>query len=110
MSKFEVSFCGLMNALKHNAVKIQVILGVMAIIGGVIIHLDYYEWLAFMICIGMVITVEIINTAIEKIGDYLNPEYDDKVKVIKDMSSGAVLACSIMALVVCIMCVLRRIV
>lgn len=110
MSKFEVSFCGLKDALKHNAVRIQVVLGVMAIIGGLIIHLDYYEWLAFVICIGMVITVEIVNTAIEKIGDYLNPEYDDKVKVIKDISSGAVLACSIMALVVCIMCVLRRIV
>lgn len=108
--KFKVSFEGLKSAFKHNAVRIQVVLGIMAVIGGAIIRLDYYEWLAFIICIGLVVTTEIMNTAVEKVGDYLSTKYDDRIKVIKDMSSGAVLASSIMALTVCVICVLRRLI
>ncbi|MDO4197982.1 MAG: diacylglycerol kinase family protein [Erysipelotrichaceae bacterium] len=109
MNKFKVSFEGLIDAINHKAVRIQLILGVMAVIGGIIIKLDYYEWLAFIVCIGMVITTEIMNTAVEKIGDYLNKEYDTDIKLIKDLSSGAVLASSLMALAVCLFCVFRRI-
>ena len=88
---------------------VQFILGLMALIGGFIIRLDYYEWLAFIICIAMVIAAEIINTAIEKIGDYLNSEYDERIKTIKDLSSGSVLVASLGALAVCILCVIERI-
>ena len=88
---------------------VQFILGLMALIGGFIIRLDHYEWLAFIICIAMVITAEIINTAIEKIGNYLNSEYDERIKTIKDLSSGSVLVASLGALAVCILCVIERI-
>lgn len=109
MKKFADSFNGLKIALTHKAVLIQIVLGVMAIIGGCIIRLDCYEWLAFVICIGLVIMSEIFNTAIEKIGDYLNNEYDERIKTIKDLSSGAVLVSALCALIVCLICVLRRI-
>ena len=106
--KFADSFNGLKIALKHKAVLTQCILGVMAIIGGLIISLDYYEWLAYIICIFMVISTEIMNTAVERIGDYLNMHEDERIKTIKDLSSGAVLAASIGALAVCIFSLIRR--
>lgn len=109
MKKFLDAFNGLKIALNHKAVITQIILGVMAVIGGIIIKLDHYEWLAFIICISLVVLSEIFNTAIEKIGDYLNIEKDEKIKTIKDLSSAAVLISAIGALIVCIMCVIRRI-
>lgn len=109
MKKFVDAFSGLKVALSHKAVLIQFVLGIMAIIGGAIIKLDYYEWLAFIICIALVIFSEIFNTSIEKIGDYLNIEKDERIKTIKDLSSAAVLISSIGALVVCIMVVIKRI-
>lgn len=109
MKKFMDAFSGLKVALSHKAVLIQFILGIMAIIGGIIIKLDYYEWLAFIICITIVVFAEVFNTSIEKIGDYLNIEKDEKIKVIKDLSSGAVLVSSIGALIICIMVVIKRI-
>lgn len=109
MKKFLDAFSGLKLALSHKAVVIQVVLGIMAVIGGIIIKLDYYEWLAFIICITLVIFSEVFNTSIEKIGDYLNIEKDEKIKIIKDLSSAAVLVSSIGALVVCIMAVIKRI-
>ena len=106
--KFADSFNGLKTALKHKAVLVQCFLGAMAVIGGLIISLDYYEWLAYIICIFMVISMEIMNTAVERIADYLNMEEDERIKTIKDLSSGAVLAASIGALAVCIFSLIRR--
>ena len=100
---------GIKIALSHKAVIIQVVLGIMAIIGGIIIKLDYYEWLAFIVCIGLVILCEIFNTSIEKIGDYLNIKKDEKIRTIKDLSSAAVLISAICALIICVMTVIRRI-
>ena len=110
MKKFADAFHGLKLALGHRAVLIQCILGVMAVIGGLVISLDHYEWLAFVICIGLVILCEIFNTAIEKIGAYLNEEQDERIRTIKDLSSGAVLVAALTALAVCIICVLRRLI
>ena len=108
MKKFNDAFNGLKVALNHRAVVVQIILAVLAIIGGIIIKLDHYEWLAFVICISLVIFAEIFNTAIEKIGNYLTDEQNEKIKIIKDLSSAAVLVSAIGALIVCILCTIRR--
>lgn len=110
MKKFLDAFNGLKIAFKHPAVLLQIILAIMAIIGGFIIKLDLYEWLAFIICIALVITSEIFNTVIEKIGDYLNIEYDEKIKTIKDLSSGAVLISCIFSFIICLIVTIRRVI
>lgn len=109
MKKFLDAFNGLKIAFSHKAVVTQVVLGVLAIIGGVIIKLDYYEWLAFIICIALVILCEVFNTAIERIGDYLNINEDSKIKVIKDLSSAAVLVSAMGSLAICIAVIIKRI-
>lgn len=109
MKKFIDAFNGLRIAFSHKAVVIQIVLGILAIIGGIIIKLDYYEWLAFIICIALVVLCEVFNTAIEKIGDYLNINKDEKIKTIKDLSSAAVLLSALGALAICIAVIIRRI-
>lgn len=108
MKKFADSFSGLKDALRHRAVRIQCVLGILAIAGGLIIRLDHYEWLAFIVCIASVISAEIMNTAIERVGDYLSPGKDERIRVIKDLSSAAVLVSSLGALAVCMFCLIRR--
>lgn len=108
MKKFLDAFNGLKIAFSHKAVIVQLVLAIFAIIGGIIIKLDHYEWLAFVICISMVIFAEIFNTAIEKIGNFLTNEQNEKIRVIKDLSSAAVLISAIGALVVCVLCTIRR--
>ena len=53
-----------------------------------------------IICIGMVLGIEGLNTAIEKIADYLQPEFDKQIGVVKDISAGAVMAVSLASFVV----------
>ena len=108
--KFADAFNGLKTAFNHKAVSVQFILGLCAIIGGFIIRLDFYEWLAFIICIMMVTAAEVFNTAVENIGNYLNTETDERIRIIKDLSSGAVLLCAGGSLIICILCVIRRLV
>lgn len=110
MKKFLVAFNGLKIALTHRAVKIQLVLALFAIIGGIIIKLDYYEWIAFILCIFFVLFAEVFNTSIEQIGNYLTTENDERIRTIKDLSSSAVLISCICAFIVCLMCVIRRII
>jgi len=46
--------------------------------------------LILIVCFG-VLALEIINTAVEKICDIVKPDYDERIKIIKDISAGAVL-------------------
>ena len=108
MNKFKVAFKGLASAYRHHSVKIQVVLGVLAIIGGIIIRLNYLEWLIFIICIFSVIASEVINTCIESLCDLVINEYDERVKRIKDMASSFVLIEALMALVICVLVTVNK--
>lgn len=55
--------------------------------------------LIFSVCF-LVLVLEIVNTAIEKLCDLIQPEYDLRIKIIKDMAAGAVLLSAIAAVVV----------
>ena len=48
----------------------------------------------------MVMGIEGLNTAVEKISDYIQPEDDPKIGFIKDISAGAVMIVSIIACIV----------
>lgn len=109
IDKFKYAFSGLKECLKDKSILIQFILGVMAIIGGLIIKLDYYEWLSFIICIGLVVSFEIFNSIIEHLCDLYTLEINNKIKIIKDLGSAGVLFSSICSLIICILCILRRI-
>ena len=58
------------------------------------------EWLVQCICIGIVMGAEGLNTAIEKLADFIQPEFDEKIGRIKDISAGAVLLVSIISVIV----------
>lgn len=110
MDKFKYAFEGLKYAFKQKAVFTQAVLAILAIIGGLIIKLDVYEWLAFIICIAGVISLEMVNSVVENLCDLYSKERDERIKHIKDMAAGAVLVFSIGAFVICLICVIRRIV
>ncbi len=96
--KFKPAVDGFILGLKHPAVLLQFVLAGLAVAAGFILKLNLYEWLAVIICIGLVITAEMLNTCIEKICDLYTTDYDETVKTIKDISAGAVLAASLTAL------------
>lgn len=58
------------------------------------------EWISLILAIALVILAEMINTVVEKIADFVQPENDPGIRVIKDMAAAAVLWCAIIAVVI----------
>ena len=58
-------------------------------------RLPVEQWAAVIFAIVLVLLGEILNTAIEAVLDLVQPDHHDLVRVVKDVSAGAVLVASI---------------
>lgn len=93
---FRFAFDGLKVAfLKGRNFRIQVTLGGLAILLGLILRLDSFEWLDLTLVIASVLILELMNTAIEAIVDMVSPEIQPKAKIAKDVAAASVLVASI---------------
>ena len=66
--------------------QIQLFIAVMVIVAGFGLQVSITEWMILLSCIGVVISLEMINSAIEKICNHVTPEMHPAIKVIKDDS------------------------
>ena len=57
-------------------------------------------WAILLMACGLVLSLELLNTAIEKLVDHLHPEIHPTLKIVKDTLAGAVLIVSIVSLIV----------
>lgn len=104
MKKFKVAWSGFLEGFEHSSVKIQFIFALLAFIVSIGLKFTIQENINLLLCIGLVITTELINTCIEKICDMITLDKNDHIRQIKDISAGAVLFTSFIALVIgCIM-------
>jgi len=84
----------------ENNAKVHLLLAMLVIAAGLWLGLSRVEWAIILTQIGLVWAAEAINTAIEKLCDFVSPGLHPQIKAIKDMASGAVLMVAIMAVVV----------
>jgi undecaprenol kinase/diacylglycerol kinase (ATP) len=109
------SFMNALNGLKtvilgeHNA-WIQLAVALCVIIAGVIFKITTAEWIAVVFVIGLVISLEIINTSIEKLADFVSQEKQEAIKKVKDISAAGVLTGAITALAIGLIIFLPKIV
>lgn len=80
--------------------KIHFMVMTCVIIVGLIVKLSISEWIICIVLFGLVISAEMFNTALEKAMDYINEDYDEKIKFIKDASAGAVLAIAVTSAII----------
>ena len=71
----------------------------LAILAGILFSISAIEWIVLTMCMATVLTLEMLNTAIEHLCNITRPEKDPTVKIIKDVSAGAVLVIAIMTVV-----------
>ncbi len=94
---------------KEQNFKIHIIAAILVIAAGFIFSAGKTEWLAIIIAICIVLTTELINSAIEYLCDFVSPDYHDKIKIIKDVSAGAVLISAIGAFILALVIFLPKI-
>jgi undecaprenol kinase/diacylglycerol kinase (ATP) len=79
--------------------KIQAVIAIVVLVAGLLLSIAKIEWLVIMIFTALVLSLEMFNSALEKLCDKINPEKDPQIKIIKDMAAGAVLWSSILSVV-----------
>lgn len=95
------AFRGTRYLLKTEAsLQIQFTMAVLVTAAGVYFDISATEWILQCLAIGMVMSVEGINTAIESLADFIHPEQHKKIGLIKDISAGAVFIAAATALVI----------
>ena len=107
IKKFKPALNGLALAAQDRSVAIQ--LG-FAVLAGLGLGFVFWEWALVITLAALVITAEILNTAIERLCDFVQPRQDARIKTIKDLAAGAVLCASLAALIVGGMIVIRHLI
>lgn len=100
IKSFMYAFHGLYRVLREEQnLKLQMIAGIAAIILGIYFGISNIEWALLLLVIFLVILMEIVNSAIERVSDVLKPRIHAYVKEIKDIMAAAVMMASILAVI-----------
>ena len=98
---FKYAGRGIISSLKtERNMKIHFIIMLLVILLGVLLKIDKYEWLICIICFALVIGGELFNTAIEVVVDIAMPYRNEKARIAKDISAGAVLVLAIASAII----------
>ena len=80
--------------------RIELIIASLVIIGAIILGLKSWEFIIVLLMISWVLVAELINTALERVVDILEPKVHPFARLIKDVMAAAVLFSSMMALII----------
>jgi len=95
------AFKGAILLLKTEAsIKIQFFIALLVTFAGFYYNISLTEWMLQILAIGLVMSIEGLNTAIEKMADFFHPEHHSKIGFFKDIAAGAVFIASIAAIAV----------
>jgi diacylglycerol kinase (ATP) len=101
IKSLKFAFCGALKLITtEHSIIVQTTLALIITFFGFYFQITREEWLFQNIVIGMVLAIEGLNTAVEKIADFIHPDYHEKIGFIKDISAGAVFFVAITALIV----------
>ncbi len=101
IDSFKHAFEGIGVAIKSERnLQIHIAIMFLVIIFGIILKISVVEWFVCLLLFGGVISLEMINTAIETTVDLITMERNPKAKLAKDASAGAVLVMAIVSVII----------
>mgnify|MGYP000947705091 CR=1 FL=1 len=83
---------------EHNS-RIHTAITVVVVIAGFLLKISTIEWLIVCILIGMVFSLEIMNSAIENLCDHVTSQWHETIKKIKDLAASAVFVASVISVI-----------
>jgi diacylglycerol kinase (ATP) len=84
----------------EHSVMVQFSIGILLTFAGFYFGITPTEWLFQTMAIGLVMSIEGLNTAVEKVADFIHPNYDERIGFIKDIAAGAVFFAAITAIII----------
>ena len=74
--------------------KIHCFAAVCVVVAGVLFHISVTEWCICLVLFGLILSLELVNTAIEAVVDLVTEDKKPLAKLAKDTAAGAVLIIS----------------
>ena len=86
-------------AKEGKSILIYLFCSIIEVIFGFLFHVNGLEWILIICILGFILSVELINTAIEKACDAITKEYNPLIKIAKDCGSGATFVLFLVAII-----------
>ncbi|OJU13898.1 MAG: hypothetical protein BGN88_10895, partial [Clostridiales bacterium 43-6] len=98
---FKNAFKGIYVSIKsgHN-LRLQFVAGAYCMMLAPFFAKSRSEWAILILTISSVLALEVVNTALERMCDIIEPSFNKIIKAAKDMAAGAVLICSVASIAV----------
>jgi diacylglycerol kinase (ATP) len=87
----------------EHSVMVQSSIAVLMIIAGFYFEISREDWMFQTLAIGLVLAVEGLNTAVEKVADFIHPEFHERIGFIKDIAAGSVFFAAMTAIAIGLM-------
>jgi len=97
--KFALKGMWLLITTEHS-IMVQMVIAISVCILGFVLDISRVEWIAQLLAIGLVLAAEALNTAIEKIADVVQPNFDPRIGFVKDIAAGGVTFAAIIAAII----------
>ena len=98
---FRYAFLGVRTVFRdqHN-IRIEAVMAALAVTAGFIFSLSATEWILLLLVIALVLSLEMVNTALEYLVDLASPGRHPVAGKIKDIAAGAVLISAIFSVII----------
>lgn len=91
LKSFQYAFSGLLYTFKtERNIKVMLSAAAAVIVLGFVLELDLVSWAIVLLCCGVVLAAELLNTAIETVVDLTSPEFDPLAGHAKDIAAAGV--------------------
>jgi diacylglycerol kinase (ATP) len=84
----------------EDSIMVQSALVVVMSATGFYFGITRIEWMMQILVFGLVLSIEGLNTAVEKVADFIHPEYHERIGFIKDIAAGAVFFAALTAITI----------
>jgi diacylglycerol kinase len=99
--KFGDAFRGMKLGIRgHSSFFVHFFFAALVVVAAIVLHCTYLDWCVLLGCIGMVLTAELFNSALETLFHGLDGTTKDRLKSVLDIAAGAVLLASVTALII----------
>jgi diacylglycerol kinase len=110
LKSFRNAWRGLLLAIQtQRNMKIHLVAVLIVLIAGIYFSFTVTEWGLVILSIGLVMGLEVVNTSIEELVNFVSPEKRNEAKRIKDLAAGAVLVAAITAFVIGLIVIFNKV-
>lgn len=101
LKSFKFAFYGAYKLITtEHSIMVQFSIAILLNIAGFYFGISKTDWLFQTLAIGLVLSIEGLNTSVEKIADFIHPDFNHKIGFIKDIAAGAVFFAALTAITI----------